>query len=120
VVAVSRYFCLTAGGTYLTLLILRAHAVTLQYSELAVEQQLAEAFNTVALPVFYQSFQLFNSFDALFTGDSIVCTGKDRRGCVDTTDEIFFPLIIEIAVLLQLLWMLAKSGVKPQKRTHRK
>ena len=95
--------CLTAYGTHLTLLILGTHAVALQHSELAVEQQLAEALDAVTLPVFYQGLELFNSFDALFTGNSIVCTGKNRRGCVDTAGEIFFPLVVEIAVLLQLL-----------------
>jgi hypothetical protein len=103
VIAVSGHFCLTAHDSHLTLLVLGAHAVALQHSELAVEQQLAEAFDAMALPVFHQSLELFNSFDALFTGNSIVCTGKDRRCCVDTTDEIFFPLVVEVAVLLQLL-----------------
>lgn len=37
---------------YLTLLVFGAHAVALQYGELAVQQQLAEAFDAVALPVF--------------------------------------------------------------------
>jgi hypothetical protein len=62
-------------NAYFTLFVLRAHAVALEHSKLAVEQQLTEALDAVALPVFNQGLELFDGFDAFFTGDSVVRAG---------------------------------------------
>jgi hypothetical protein len=65
------------GHAHISFLVFGAHAVTLQHGELPVKQQFTEPFNSVTLPVFYKSLELFNSFDTFLPSNSVVCTCED-------------------------------------------
>lgn len=71
---------------------------------MTVEKQIAEPFDAVTLPIFYKGLQLFDGFDTFFAGDGVVCASKYRRCCVDASGKVFLSLVIEVAVLLQLLF----------------
>lgn len=86
--------------TYIALFVFRAHTIALEHSKLAVKQQVTKAFDTVALPVFDEGLEFFNSLDAFFARNSVVCAGKYGRGCIDTSCEVGFSLLVKVAVLL--------------------
>lgn len=94
-------------NTDVALFVLRAHAVALEHGELTVEEQIAEAFDAVTLPVFYKSLELFDGFDTLFAGNGVVRASKYRGCCFNTSSEVLLSLLVEVAVLLQLLWFVS-------------
>lgn len=106
-------------GTYVAFLILGAHAVTLEHSKLTVEEQITKALDAVALPVFNQSLELLDSFDTFFAGYCVVCSSKYRRCCLDTSYKILLSLIVKVAVLLQLLRLLALVTLIVKREAHR-
>jgi hypothetical protein len=95
--------CKALYNTHVSLFVLRAHTVAFQHSKLAVQEQVAKAFDTVTFPVFYKRLELLDSFDTFFAGNGVVCASQYGRGCIDTSGEVFLPLLVEVTVLLQLL-----------------
>ena len=63
--------------THFSLLVLRAQALAFQNSKLTVEQQITEAFDSMALPILHERLELFNGFNAFFPSNSIVGSCED-------------------------------------------
>lgn len=88
---------------YLSLLVLGGHALALQDCVLTVQEEIAESFYSVALPVFHECLELLNSLHALLAGDSVVgaCEYRGRR--LNTSRDVFSSSFVEVAFVSELL-----------------
>jgi hypothetical protein len=86
---------------YLALFILGRHALALQNSVLAVEKEVTETFNAVALPVLYKCLELLNRLDSFFSGNRVVGACEDGGSGFDALGDVFASCFIKIALVAE-------------------
>ena len=62
----------------------------------------------MALPVFYERLELFYCFDTFFARNGVVGACEHGRGRCDTPGDVFSSSFVEVALVTQLLSVLAK------------
>jgi len=91
------------GCAYLALFVLGSHALAFQHRVLAVQKQVSETFNSVALPVFHKRLELLNRLDAFFPSNRVVGACEYGGGCFDALGNVFASSFVEVALVAQLL-----------------
>jgi len=97
------YGGLIGGCAYLALFVLGSHALALQHCVLAVQKQVSETFDSVALPVFYKCLELLNRLDAFFPSNRVVGACEYGGGCFDALGDVFASAFVEVALVAELL-----------------
>jgi len=104
------YRGLIGGCAYLALFVLGSHTLAFQHRVLAVQKQVSEAFDSVALPVFYKRLELLNRLDAFFPGNRVVGACEYGGGCFDALGNVFASSFVEVALVAELL-QCVRNGV---------
>ena len=91
--------------THFSLRVLGFGRVALQDGIVAVQQELPEHFNSVALPVLDPAFEFFHGAVSFFHVNGFVGALKYRGSSFNTLVNILLPLFVKVAFLAQFLLM---------------
>jgi hypothetical protein len=95
--------CDTGVLAYLSLGVFAAGKIlALEYREGSVHQELAEAFDPVALPVFDSHLQFLYSCCFFFTINGVVRAAKNACGGFLADNQVGFALLVQVTLLVQI------------------
>jgi hypothetical protein len=96
-------FYTTRVLAYLSLCVFAAGKVlALKNCEGAIHQELAEAFDSVALPVFDSHLQFLYGCCFFFPIHGVVCAAKNACGGFLANKQIGLALLVQVALLVQI------------------
>jgi len=105
--------------SYLSLLVFALDAFSFQNCESAMQEQVPEAFDPMAFPVFNSTLQVFYCFDTFFAVDGSIGTLKNRRRGFDADRYVCLAFLVEISLVVQLLQMMSKNTIEWSVKAYR-